>query len=161
MTKSNFFTGVSTLTELKINYKKLAMVWHPDKGGCTETMKAINNEYDSLFNILKDSYNKAAVEQSTHEMHEVPEQYREIIVALMNLGGIEIELTGSWIWISGNTKEVKAELKELGCMWAHKKLLWYWRPEEFKSYSRKSASMSDIRNKYGSEKIVNNTKSLK
>ena len=43
-----FFTGVKTYDELRKRYKKLAFENHPDRGGNTETMKAINNEYDFL-----------------------------------------------------------------------------------------------------------------
>ena len=85
----------------------------------------------------------------------------KIIIAIMDLEGIEVELVGSWIWISGDTKTHKATLKEIGCNWASKKLMWYWRPEEFKSYGRKSTSMNDIRNKYGSEKIKTNSTYIK
>jgi len=157
MTNSNFFTGVSTLVELKATYKKLAMMFHPDRGGDLETMKALNNEYEAMFNILKDEYNTKARAQGTHEMHEMPEQYREVILAIMDLDGVEIELVGTWIWVSGNTKEHKDIFKANNFKWAKKKedfSLWFWRPEEFKSYGRKGSNMDDIRSKYGSEKIV-------
>ena len=157
----NLFEGISTLTELKAQYRKLAFMFHPDHGGDLEQMKVLNNEYDRLFNILKNDYNAKAKEQGTYETHEMPEQYREIILSLMELEGIEIELIGAWLWITGDTKTHKDILKSLGCLWAPKKLMWYWRPEEFKTHSRKNTSIDDIRNKYGSEKIVNNTKSLK
>ena len=137
------------------------MLFHPDRGGDLEQMKALNNEYDRLFEILKNGYNEQAKTQGTHETHEMPEQYRNIILNIMELEGIEIELVGSWIWISGNTKDHKDTLKSNGCLWASKKLMWYWRPEEYKTYSKKTKDMNDIRNKYGSEKIVNNTKNLK
>lgn len=38
---------------------------------------------------------------------------------------IEIELVGSWIWVSGNTYPVKEQLKEAGIFWAGKKKKWY------------------------------------
>lgn len=156
-----YFEGIQTLTELKVAYKKLAMAFHPDRGGDTEIMKAINNEYEAAFNNLKDSYNKTAKEQGTYETNEMPEQYRDVILNIIDLEGVEIELIGNWIWVSGNTYEHKAILKENGFTWANNKKMWYWRPEEYKTYSRKSKDINDIRNKYGSEKIVNNTKSLK
>lgn len=149
-----YFTGIQTLTELKVLYKKLAFVHHPDRGGNLETMKHINNEYDQLFNTLKAAYNDTQPED--RQMHEVPEQYREVILNVMDLEGVEIELIGSWIWVSGNTKEYKDVFKANGFKWASKKIMWYWRPEEYKSYSRKTKSINDIRNKYGSEKIKTN-----
>jgi hypothetical protein len=90
----------------------------------------------------------------------MPEQYRDIIIKVMNLKNLDIELIGSWIWVSGDTLTHKEILKSNGFMWASAKKMWYWRPEEYKTYSRKTKDITDIRNKYGSQKIVNNTKSL-
>lgn len=68
---------------------------------------------------------------------------------LMEIPGIDIELCGSWFWISGNTIPVKHELKKLGFCWASRKQMWYWTPLPRKSY-KQSMSMGHIRNKYGS-----------
>lgn len=152
MTKTNYFKGVSTLQELKAAYKKLASVFHPDNGGDLERMQELNAEYDQLFNTLKHKHNQEADED--HQMNETPEQYRDIIINIMNLEGIEIELCGSWLWVSGATREYKDIFKENGFYWASKKHMWYWRAEEFRSKSRKSQSMDKIRDKYGSQKIV-------
>jgi len=155
-----YFDQIQTLTELKIAYKKLAQAFHPDNGGDIEIMKAINNEYDNMFKRLKDNYNTQAKENNEHETNEMPEQYRDIIIKVMNLKNLDIELIGSWIWVSGDTLTHKEILKSNGFMWASAKKMWYWRPEEYKTYSRKTKDITDIRNKYGSQKIVNNTKSL-
>jgi curved DNA-binding protein CbpA len=39
--------------DLKTQYRKLAMLHHPDAGGTTEAMQAVNREYDQLFIIWK------------------------------------------------------------------------------------------------------------
>ena len=67
MTK--FFESCKTLDELKKEFRRLAMLNHPDKGGSTATMQEINAEYDRLFPALKLAYNRAA-EQPTHETAE-------------------------------------------------------------------------------------------
>ena len=63
-----------------------------------------------------------------------------------------MELCGSWLWIGGETKTHKDELKALGCRWSQKKGLWYWRHEEdgHRWYKGKK-SMEEIRSKYGSQ----------
>lgn len=43
-----YFASCRTLDELKKEYRRLAMLNHPDRGGDEETMKAINNEYDAV-----------------------------------------------------------------------------------------------------------------
>lgn len=40
-----YFKDCKTLNELKKVYKDLAMKHHPDRGGSTEIMQAINAEY--------------------------------------------------------------------------------------------------------------------
>ena len=64
-----YFTNCRTLDELKKEYRRLAMLNHPDRGGDEETMKAINNEYDAVFPTFKLAYNKTA-ETPTHETAE-------------------------------------------------------------------------------------------
>lgn len=64
-----YFTNCRTLDELKKEYRRLAMLHHPDRGGDTETMKAINNEYDAVFPAFRLAYNKTA-ETPTNETAE-------------------------------------------------------------------------------------------
>ena len=147
-----YFNQCLTLQELKAAYKKLAMINHPDRGGDLEEMKRINAEYDEVFQILKDKYNADA--KPGRETTEVPEQFRDIIVQIMELENIEIELIGSWIWVSGDTRSNKELFKQLGFRWASKKKMWYWRADEYKSFSRGNKSIQEIRDTYGSERLV-------
>ena len=55
-----YFTNIRTLDELKAAYRRLAMQYHPDMGGDTEAMKAINAEHDELFEQLKRRQNERA-----------------------------------------------------------------------------------------------------
>lgn len=140
-----WFSKCKNMEELKKVYKELVLKHHPDRGGDNQTMAKINNEYGEAFKILQvKSTNKT-------EQAEKVEEYPAIINELLNLSGIQIEICGAWLWISGNTKPHKDRLKALGCWWASKKLMWYWRPAEAKCYSRgKTQTMDQIRMKYGS-----------
>ena len=64
-----YFTNCGSLEELKKEFRRLAMIHHPDRGGDVEVMKAINNEYDALFPVLKLKHNQTAAEP-THETAE-------------------------------------------------------------------------------------------
>lgn len=48
-----YFAQCKNLEELKKEFRRLAMLHHPDRGGDAEIMKAINNEYDAVFPALK------------------------------------------------------------------------------------------------------------
>jgi len=60
-----YFTDCKTLDKLKKEYRRLAMLHHPDVGGDTATMQAINAEFDSLFPLLRMAYNRTAEHPST------------------------------------------------------------------------------------------------
>lgn len=147
----NYFVGVSNIEELKKAWKELCKKHHPDVGGSLEIMQAINNEYDKLFEELKNNHN------STHEkkVTEASGEYREVMMKIINLEGIEIELCGTWLWLSGNTYKNKESIKAAGFEWSKSKKMWYWHPEEQESlFYRGKKSMDSIRKTYGSEKVT-------
>ena len=131
-------------------YKTLAKLHHPDCGGDTEIMQAINTEYpQACARVLKgDNLSN----EDTEEQVRMSEEYRAVIEQLIGLTGITIEVVGNWIWVTGNTKPVKAQLKEAGLFYAHKKVAWYYRSEEYKTKGSKK-TLDEIRQKYGSEKV--------
>ncbi len=78
----------------------------------------------------------------------------EIIEELKGIEGLELEVCGSWLWISGKTKEHKELLKSLGLFYASKKQKWYFRPAEYKSRRHRPVNMDRIRLLHGSEVIA-------
>ena len=145
-----YFANCKTLEDLKKEYRRLAMLHHPDVGGTVEEMQAINAAYDALHEVLKQAHNQTADEY--HQTTETPEEYREIIETLLRMDGLEVELCGSWLWIGGNTRAHKEELKAAGCRWSSNKKLWYWRhAEEGHRWHKGNKTMNQIRSKYGSQ----------
>lgn len=151
-----YFDHCKTLAELKAEYRRLALLHHPDHGGDTATMQAINAEHDRVFERLKAAQNAAAdadPEGKTPHTNEQPEDFRRVLEALRTLAGVIVELCGTWLWIGGDTYQHRETLKEAGCQWAPKKEKWYWRPDEERRARnrRREISMERIREKYGSE----------
>lgn len=149
-----FFASCTTIEELRKLYRRLAVQYHPDLGGDTETMQQINAEYDKAFEALKNRHNTQATASGSRVINETPGKFRQVIEKIITIPGIEIELCGSWIWISGDTKSCKDQLKAAGCFWANKKKMWYWRAPEDAVHTRSHKTMDDIRSKYGSEIIA-------
>lgn len=151
-----YFSNVSSLEELKKEYRRLALKFHPDMGGDTETMKEINNEHDKLFEMLKHDQNTRAAADSTGKTRkttETPEEFRDIVDFLIHLN-LDAELCGSWIWVGGDTKPHKEELKAHGFRWSQNKKKWYWRhPEDGgrRWHKRGGYTMEEIRAFHGSE----------
>lgn len=50
----NYFQHIHSLAELKKSYRILALQYHPDRGGSTETMQQINLEFERLYALWKD-----------------------------------------------------------------------------------------------------------
>ena len=150
-----WFNNPQTLEELKKEYKKLVFKHHPDKGGKTSDMQEINAEYDKLFAKLKNVHKSASGETYTakQETTETPEQFREIIEKLINLEGVEIEICGAWLWITGNTYPNRDTLKSLRFRYSKGKNAWYWHEEGYRKHSSKTFSLDEIRDLWGSEKV--------
>ena len=143
-----YFYNCRTLDEVKRKYKELAMLHHPDRGGNTATMQEINNEYEEIQkNPLFDFSNESQEDQEEFL------KYPEIINQIIGLDGLIIELIGNWIWISGNTYPHRTILKQNGFFFAPKKVMWYYRPPDYKSLNRSPKSIDEIRFKYGSDII--------
>ena len=161
--KHQFFSNSKTLEELKKQYRELAMKHHPDKGGDTEIMKKINAEYDNLFAKLKDVHQTKDGETYTAKQSttETPEYFKKIIDELMRMDDVIIEIIGCFIWLTGNTRQYKDQIKALKFQWHSKKIAWYLKPDDYKKRSHKDYDLEEIRNMYGTSGEVKSTGTIK
>ncbi|MCH5299614.1 MAG: molecular chaperone DnaJ, partial [Ruminococcus sp.] len=90
--------------------------------------------------------------QYTKETTETAEEFIHIIEVLTRLNGVEVEICGNWIWVSGNTKAHREILKQLNFKWAHKKQAWYYHTEPYRKRSRRELTLEEIREMFGSER---------
>ncbi len=168
-----YFNNITTLEELRRQYRDLLKKYHPDnKDGSTQATQEINAEYDRLFKLLKDRHESKSTDNKGNNTKtdfnnmkydfSEDELLRDMLQKVIHLSDITIEIIGNWIWISGNTYQYKKELKDLGFKFAGQKKSWYWHSEAFRKRSHKKLSMEDIRNYYGSTEVeTDGTKRLK
>ena len=152
-------TETITIEAIKRQYRKLAMQWHPDRGGDLKTMQEINAEFDALkkryYNVHESATQKGATytDESQDRPDDVTDRFVEIIDALLKMEGVGIEICGSFVWLSGNTYEYKDEIKALGARWARKKRQWFIAPADWKKKGKREYDMDHIRSKYGSQVV--------
>lgn len=157
-----YFKDCITLQQAKAKYKEMLKVYHPDNGGDVRIMQEINAEFAKVKRILTDiDLDENQQEQTNYENandSEISEALRNIIRQTETIPGINVELCGKWVWVSGNTYPVKDRLKELGFCFSGKKKMWYFREqtENKRKFRRhKETDMSTIRTKYGTKTYQN------
>lgn len=138
-----YFAECQTVAEAKKLYYRLAQINHPDHGGDAEKMKAINAEFETFCKNGPEA-----------ERDDLPEEFMNVIARVITLDGLQAEICGRWVWVTGNTYVHKDALKAAGFRWASKKKAWYWRKEEDAVKGSHRTTMEHIRQKYGSEVIT-------
>lgn len=140
--------GDVTEKDLKSEFKKLALKFHPDRNPLgTEMMKMINTAYTFLI----DNLDKISNFQDSETARDYCQEIEDILNILNSLSGVEFEIIGNWVWVGGNTKENKEILKENGFKWHRVRSLWFYRPDEYKTYKRKGEykDFDTLRAEYG------------
>jgi DNA repair protein RadC len=149
----NYFQGCTTLDEAKAQYKKWVFELHPDvsQRDSEEEFKAMQNQFENF----KPETEKYKTEFENHKAAD----FMDIINDLLNIKhDIEIEICGSFIWISGDTRSAKDQIKAVRneafkpAQWHKKKYVWFFAPVDYRKFSTKEFDMDEIRGKYGSDK---------
>lgn len=160
-----YFTQSITLDEAKKLYRHLANTHHPDHGGDLRTMQEINAQYAGY--LSKYAYNSERARQTeAHadgrkttadycDLNEVAEELRKIILETLKIQEIEVELCGLWIWVTGETKKHREEIKAVSpkYRYAPQKSAWYY-PGVKSLPHREKWSLDKIRDTYGSSKFT-------
>lgn len=158
-----YFKDCKSIEDVKAAYKSLAKQYHPDIAGAefTATMQEINSEFEKAFDKYKNIHESAegnTYETTEQNSTETPAEFMEIINKLINCEGLNIELVGRWIWLTGNTYSHKDTIKSLGFKWANTKKAWYWHAAEDSTSNRKKMTLEQIKEKYGCQSFQTNSR---
>ncbi|MDF1583635.1 MAG: DnaJ domain-containing protein [Methyloprofundus sp.] len=146
-------SAVADQSGIKAAYRKACAKYHPDRNPAgLEMMKAVNVAYQFLVEI---SYNGTERPIDEEVNSNFGDMLNDAINAVIGLAGVSIEICGAWVWLTGNTKQYKAEIKASGYWWAKKKSAWYFRPPDYKSKNKGDWDLEKIRDKYGSVSVHN------
>lgn len=140
----NWFKGCSTVGEIKSLFRDLMKRWHPDLGTPDDKVQRTETSQDIIGQYKKSlegsdgetSYDATGKE---HTYHYDPKTESEIMAKVLDLlrlrmNAVKIELIGTWVWCSGDTKPHKDLLKAAGMFWNDKRKMWAWHLPTYKHH---------------------------
>lgn len=148
-------TGQITPEAVKTAYRRLAMQYHPDRNPAgLVMMQALNAARDALRDFRGSlDHNEAAASYGG--------DLNDAISHLIHALGLDLEICGAWLWVSGDTKAHKEHIKAFRTdtdnrfRWHSKKQKWYFAPNDYKGRRRfrGNVDMDEIRDRYGSAHV--------
>jgi len=156
---NSIFQECKNVNEIKKTYRQACFKFHPDHGGNNDLMRTLTEAYLYALSMCNGEIN---IDESgkEHKYNYNKEQELALLNKLSELltykmAGVDILIVGKWLWIQGETKKYKEELKKCKCLWHSTRKLWYWREHQYKtSLSKKPFDM--LCAIYGSKKFSAN-----
>lgn len=146
------FENAMSYEEIKKGYVERVTEFRGNKAA----LKFINEAFAKYVDEVKDIHVNSKGETYQKEVKESTEDWVTLVNELIAMDGIILEACGTWLWVSGATKEHKEALKACGFKYAAKKKMWYKAPAGTKHYKgKKTWEMQKIRDAYGSQVIDN------
>ena len=120
--------------------------------GQKDGLEQLINEVDKIESLIQPNTKILYAETPTNPAVDIIDlELEKIISQILHYENIVIEVIGSWIWLSGDTKQIKDTLKEIGFKWARTKKLWFY--GEMKRRNPKEQNIEDIKAKYGCQTV--------
>ncbi len=153
--KPGFFAGCSNPDQMRALYRDLVKAHHPDRGGDGRLMQQINDEYHAMLRSMDGrEYRRTTTSADGRETwkyqyneaqeKEIAEALARVVDAIGTAPNVNIHLVGIWLWISGETRPIKDQLKGAGCWWNSKRGAWNWHPTGTRSRFNKNVELDDI-----------------
>lgn len=158
---THYFDTCATLDELKKAYRTLCKELHPDANPDRDTTALFQDlaaQYEKAFERLRYIRTRADGTTYTRDTTETAQDFPRAVSAIISLAGIDIEICGSFIWVSGDTYTHRATLKALQYRYCAKKRMWYYDTDPVNRARHKKTGgatpMEKIRERYGSVSVT-------
>jgi len=135
----NYFVGCLSLNEAKHRYLAFARKHHPAFGGNPGDLLMVILEFRMIPRDPSFGFN-----QFPEDVKEDFRHFPELLDRLFKWK-LEVELIGTWTWVSGNTYPYREQLTELGFIYEATKMVWYNRPASCRSANPKPLPFDRIR----------------
>ncbi len=177
----DYFAHCRDAEEIKREYRRLCKQWHPDLGAQiadeierrTKKMQEINVAYAQASAVYRHEdirqrarqYNKPEpTPQDYADADATDERIREAIEKIVVLEGLDIEICGLWVWVSGTQKRGTSVandhaldvLMQTGFKYSGGKKKWHFAGVPAGGYRK--FTMEQIRQRYGSKKVESKPK---
>lgn len=160
MSTTNYFIDCKTFDQAKKQFRKMAFMLHPDRGGNADEFKALLHQFEN--------FDAETLKYKTERENWHPSEFVKIINNLVAVPGINVEVIGSWVWVDGDTKPVSASIKasiedspNFVCKWNRKREVWQIHEDGYQRFTKTEYSREDIANYYGSKKYANEAEQVK
>ena len=145
--KSNLFFGCVSADQVQLRYDELNKIFNDQD----EMLQALKTEYSTLMSVLTESKPVEVVKEETYTVADIIKLVQE----RFNPEGLRLELSGSWLWLSGTgTFAVREGLKQLGFRYSPDKKCWYYRQDDHRSGNQKPVPFEFIKEKYGVTEVA-------
>lgn len=150
-----YFKNCKTIEDVKEVYRKFAKKLHPDCGGNAEEFKKMSAEYTTAYNRFKNIHRDQKTDQTekTEYREYTAEEFADIINKVIHLDGVEIEIVGTWVWLSGNTYPHRETIKAAGFFFSSKHKKWYFNGSTKKSRKHSKLSYEEVKNIHGCKTV--------
>lgn len=157
-----YFTDCKTPQDIKARFRELVLKFHPDRNpGDPQANAKTAQVIDAYHAALRGAHGTTFVgtddKVRTYTYNAKREvELAEMIQAAVAIGmvGVTIEVIGSWLWVHGDTKPYKSELKAAGFRWHSKRVSWYYRPAGYSTQYNARMSLGELAYVYGSRVVA-------
>lgn len=115
----NMFVNAETLGDLRKAYLDATLKYQTPK-----LLEQVNTMYIEKFEEVKELRRTLDGKIYRKKSNETVSFFLNTVQHLKGLEGIECEIRGDWLFVTGDTKPVKDEIKSAGCFFNVKQKCW-------------------------------------